>query len=582
MSEFNPAPHDRVVIGGEVYEVMPHPAVPTFAFGQEGRKAFVYQVAGGANGLYALKKFKQAYRVPELVEICDSLARFAAWPGLEVCYRQCLRRGPHDDALDRFPDLEYAVLMPWIAGRTWYDLVIGMTPLSTLEALTFANAAAQVLAALEESGLAHCDIAAANVIVNPTTGRAHLIDVEDLYAPGFAPPAALPAGTDGYAHKTAAEGLWGPAADRFAGAVLIAEMAAWHSAEIRKAAEEEHYFAPDELQQDGPRYQLMGRVLDQLDTRLPGLFDRAWFSDTLGDCPRMREWQEVVGDVYHRERLSRVVSDWQPLTIPKRMADAAPRPFVAPEPGPQPEEEQPEPVSTSRPPAPEPEGEAEALPEWAVPQPPASTGFKPIPPAPAPSSTERPPAKPIQAPKVGGPVTEWRPLVIPPTSSANGVAASMSVREMRPIFEVGEQPGGEQERVSERVPIVPDREEAPAEAEEEAADSGQMADRPLFVAAEEPTRRAAVLRPILSLSHVDERNRPLLVWSESPGATHYLIQEADTPTFESAREYKVKGGDTRWKPRRRRSGRLYYRVQARAGDEASGWSEVLEIRVSDS
>src|SRR5688500_8022582 len=113
MSEFNPAPNATLTIGGYQYTVKPHPSVPAFAFGQEGRKAFVYQIGGGPNHeLYALKKFKPVYRVPELVEVCDSLARFAQWRGLEVCGRACLNTERHGDVLSVFPDLEYAVLMP--------------------------------------------------------------------------------------------------------------------------------------------------------------------------------------------------------------------------------------------------------------------------------------------------------------------------------------------------------------------------------------------------------------------------------------------------------------------------------------
>src|SRR5690606_1570520 len=174
----------------------------------------------------------------------------AQWPGLEVCNRECLHNARHADILSQYPDLEFAVLMPWIGGSTWYDMVIGMTPLTRHEALAYADAVAQVLAQLEEARLAHCDISAANVIIHPNTDRAHLIDVEDLYAPGFDAPAARPAGTDGYAHHEVKSGYWGPYADRFSGAVIISEMAAWHVPEIRKQAEEEHYFAVDEMHQD--------------------------------------------------------------------------------------------------------------------------------------------------------------------------------------------------------------------------------------------------------------------------------------------------------------------------------------------
>jgi hypothetical protein len=89
-----------------------------------------------------------------------------------------------------------------------------------------------------------------------------------------------------------------------------------------------------------------------------------------------------------------------------------------------------------------------------------------------------------------------------------------------------------------------------------------------------------LLRPVLDLSHVDKRNRPHLVWSESLGATHYLLQESNTPEFESPKEFKLKADDTRWNPVWGRSGRLFYRVRARSEDEDGPWSEVLSLRIA--
>ncbi|MGF1507319.1 MAG: hypothetical protein ACFB51_19665 [Anaerolineae bacterium] len=312
MPDFNPQPNETITIGGQDYTVAPHPAVPAFAFGQEGRKAYVFHLVTGGEK-YALKKFKPAYRVPELVTVNDELAQFARWRGLEVANRRCLTADNYSDVLATYPDLEYAVLMPWITGSTWYDLVIAMTPLTRLEALTFATGMVDVLAGLEEAGLAHCDIAAANVIINPTTGQVHLIDIEDIYAPGFQPPAALPAGTDGYAHKTTSGGQWGPHAARFAGAVITAEMLAWHDQRIRKASEEEHYFKASEMQQDTADYCLMLEVLGAVDERLAELFTQAWESETLADAPGMRAWQEVLQEVQHREKVASVASSWRPI-----------------------------------------------------------------------------------------------------------------------------------------------------------------------------------------------------------------------------------------------------------------------------
>src|SRR5574341_62487 len=568
MSEFNPGPNERVVIGGHLYTVMPHPAVPAFAFGQEGRKAFVFQIAGGSdNGLYALKKFKQAYRVAELVDVNDSLARFSSWPGLEVCYRQCIQFGSHDDILNQFPDLEYAVLMPWISGRTWYDIVVNGTPLTRLESLTFANAAAQVLAALEESQLAHCDIAAANVIVNGATGRAHLIDVEDIYAPGFAPPAALPAGTEGYAHKTSAGGQWGPAADRFAGAVLIAEMMAWHVPDIRKKSDEEHYFSAAEMQTDCPRYQIMRDVLSSLERQLAELFERAWLSETLDECPNLREWQEMIGTTYHQERLAKVVSDWQPLTIVpvEGEADVASRTL-------------PEPAPAAPVPPPEPIRHEQIVPTSppAVRIEPAHTPSPAIPvrTTPAPASQPSRPITPAVGSSQDGPVKEWRPLTIP-AQATPGPAGSPTGSDVQV-----QQPGRRPQVTFE--PILPPRplpEVGPAvepESEDERrADIG------------EPESLAyPPQRPVLYLSHVEEE-RPYLVWTEVMGATRYVLEESPEPDFASANQYVIEHGETRWqKPRRlnpfrRRPDALYYRVRALIDEQPGEWSDTLVVAPAD-
>lgn len=703
MADFNPQPHDRLTIGGLPYQVMPHPAVPSFAFGQEGRKAFVFQLSGGPDqGLYALKKFKEAFRLPELVEINNKLARFAGWPGLEVCNRECLHNGRHADILDEHPDLEFAVLMPWIGGSTWYDMVIGMTPISRLEAMAYANAAAQVLAALEEAGLAHCDISAANVIINPNTNRAHLIDVEDLYAPGFTAPAAKPAGTDGYAHDTVKGGYWGPDADRFSGAVIISEMAAWHVPEIRKQAEDEHYFAPEEMQDDSPRYQLMKRVLAGISPKMAELFDEAWFSPTLADAPPMKAWQEVISEAYQRENVARVAPEWRSLSIPgAQPASDGEQPAAQPEP----QASQPAPEAVSQPEqqtAPQPqaaeedEQAAQPTPEPAS-QPaatPASTAANNPPPAvqpnlrPTPQQQTQPPASPQSAPsssasrpiqvqrspQTGGPVVEWRPLNMPASQAPAPAARSTQGNRpiMPPVAEQDDEPEPEPEPAAQTIaqpqaeaePSMPapetveeaDEQAAPpeesAEAVEEASEpvademfidelSEETAvipavipeeiveDEPVEVY-EEPAvaenideaeseelpyddfdsseivdeyaeedvytgevdeaawrsrmQNTGLLKPLIDLTHIDERNRPHLVWTESPGAEVYVLQEDENDDFGNPREYTIKASaETRWSPPPwplwRRTGRLHYRLRAEAGEDAGPWSDVLRVRI---
>lgn len=520
MAEFNPEPRDKVKIGGITYEVQPHPAVQTFAFGQEGRKAFVYQIRDTRNSaLYALKIFKLAYRLPELVDICRDLASYSQWPGLEVCDRVCLHNGPHDDVIKAYPAMEYAVLMPWVMGSTWYDMIINETPLKRAEAVAFAAATAEVLAGLEESGLSHCDISAANVIINNINGeRVHLIDVEDLYAPTFNSPAALPAGTDGYAHKTVASGQWGPYADRFAGAILICEMAAWHHADIRKKSQEEHYFGGTEMHQDVPRYQLMRSTLHDLAPRLAELFDQAWFSDTLDQCPRLAEWHEVLSELNRQARLEKVVGGWQPLVLPGGgLPDAAPRPFTEPD-GPRKP-----PATPAGSPAPAPARKAAPLPT----QPPA-LAVQPSPLPPQAPAQRTPSGAPIE-PGDESPVKEWRPLNISSPSAPSVERRPIDLPQapsQGPSIPISPEPQEEspvQEVSFEALPAAP--QPAPTEYQELGEAPSEEVNLPGFEAIEIPATPEGVdflpLTPIEAASY-DPGFEPL-------AAAHATEQETQAP-----------------------------------------------------
>jgi hypothetical protein len=613
VGEFNPSPRERIVIGGVRYEVMPHPAVQTFAFGQEGRKAFVYQIGGLDDGrLYALKKFKLAFRVPELPGICDALAPFATIPGLEVCRRQCLNVHQHRDILSAYPDLEYAVLMPWIDGSTWYDLVVSMKPLNQIGAVTLAWATATVLEALEEAGLAHCDLSSGNVIVNLDSGRTYLIDVEDIYAPNFSPPGALPAGSDGYAHYTAVNGLWQPDADRFAGAVLMAEMLAWHDPAIREAAEDEHYFAVSDMQQDTSRYWLMRDVLGRLDGRLVELFDQAWMSTSLDECPPLFAWAEVIGDLYRQTRVAHVAPEWRPIFQPGEADQPAPiHPATRRERR-----------AESEPPAYEP------LPAEEI----AETPPEPAESAPIPHNR----AIDVLQPSPGGPLIGFRPLILPPASDPASRPAGHPIEmpedtsSREPAFDALDVDSGEEaSRATEFEPLVADSavteepagevdeyeeaawpEAAPETvewaADEEPDETASIADEgaPEAVTVEEtpeadaPAKRGflagwlhrrgqkatrpkiTLITPQLDLIGVDEDGRPILDWSEVPGASHYELQEAEDIDFSGAQTAQINKG-TQWQPHQSRFGTFFYRVRAVAGETASAWSNLVRVRIKE-
>jgi hypothetical protein len=331
--------NDQLTINGVTYRVAEHPAAPGFPYGQEGRagirrtyavgrkgtphmasdrpkhpiygggnnpvrpqlrNSYVYQLlpsptgrAAGGEGAAALKVFKPRFRSPALLTQAEKLAAFAHLPGLQAAHRIVLTRAQHPDLIQQHPDLIYAALMPWIDGPTWLDVLLAKQPLPAQQALTLARSLAEALEAMELRGIAHCDLSAANLILPLLAGGSGiaLVDLEGLFAPGLSQPQTLSSGSAGYAHAQAAAGLWSPNADRFAGAVLLAEMLGWCAPEVTQAAWGESYFDPQEMQQDSARYQaLLAALQRHWGDAVARLFARAWHSETLADCPTFGEW----------------------------------------------------------------------------------------------------------------------------------------------------------------------------------------------------------------------------------------------------------------------------------------------------
>jgi hypothetical protein len=315
---FRPNVHDELTLNGVTYRIAEHPAAPGIPYGQEGRAGIVYQLlpsptgrGAGGEGAMALKVFRARFRTPALVSQAEKLAAFADLPGLTVCRRTVLTPQRNANLLRREPDLTYAVLMPWIEGPTWTEVMLEKRPLTPQQALDLARAFADILSRMEQNGIAHCDLSGPNVLLpmlaQPTADRrpqtayrppsaVELVDVEGLYAPGLPRPEALPSGSSGYAHRTAREGLWGPTADRFAGAVLLAEMLGWGDESVREACYGETYFDPAEMPSVAQasacdRYRtLLSALARHYGQPVADLFERAWTSETLADCPTFGEW----------------------------------------------------------------------------------------------------------------------------------------------------------------------------------------------------------------------------------------------------------------------------------------------------
>jgi formylglycine-generating enzyme required for sulfatase activity/serine/threonine protein kinase len=319
---FRPSPGETLTIDGVPYQAAEHPAAPGMAYGQEGRQGIVFQFQAPDGALAALKLFKARYRAPALVTQAQQIAPFAAITGLEVCARRVFSPIRYAEVVRQYPDLSYAVLMPWVSGSTWLDVILDRRVLTPAQSLAFARSLALLLATMEERGLAHCDLSAPNLLLPglldpPGQPPVALVDVEQLFAPGLDRPAALPGGSAGYAHRTAPAGLWSAHADRFAGAVLLAEILGWCDPQVRAVSGEESYFDPEEIQQPSQRYDLLrSQLAQQWGPGVAQLFQQAWESDDLAECPPFGEWLVALPD--------QVSLSVQPLPVaPTRPATSA-------------------------------------------------------------------------------------------------------------------------------------------------------------------------------------------------------------------------------------------------------------------
>jgi len=116
------------------------------------------------------------------------------------------------------------------------------------------------------------------------------------------------------------KGQWGPLGDRFSGAVLVAEMLGWAHPKVRELAHGESYFAPDELQINGERYEILREVLRVYDPGFAEAFEQAWRSSSLDECPTIKTWYDLL-DSLPRDP----VAEWAPIN-PAEFAEPEPEP----------------------------------------------------------------------------------------------------------------------------------------------------------------------------------------------------------------------------------------------------------------
>jgi hypothetical protein len=283
------------------FEPMAHPGAANMVHSMRAGKSTVYRLRHvGGSGEYALKVMLARFRDPALEAVCNQLEALKKLSGLEVCDRRCLSPTHASDTVRRFPTLEYSILMPWINGTSWFDVHIGDPVggrLTKLQCLHLATNFASTMAALERAGLAHCDLSPANLIFDPDPEslRVELIDVEEFYGPGFLQVRPQPIGTTGYQHKKSRQSGWQAMSDRFAGALLLSEMLAWHSEAVKQVSWGETYFEPAELQMpNSRRFDVLSVTLSDHHRELSDLLRRAWHSSDFADCPSFFEWEKTL------------------------------------------------------------------------------------------------------------------------------------------------------------------------------------------------------------------------------------------------------------------------------------------------
>ncbi len=301
MAVFRPHLQMTLCLGTTCYRFLPDPFLLTeqdTIYLLEGSEALIYQLQElGTGKPFALKVAKTATRGKHIEQAVTALARCPESAGLALARsRTCLTKAAYPRLIATFPQLEYAVLMPWLQGRSWAGFLLARASGSTYtapQALHLARVTALALRGLEAHGFAHTDIAGSNVLILPHFQGIEFLDLEGLYFPESSVPRSS-WGTPGYQHpRLGSLGQWCAEGDRFAGAVLLTEMLTWGHPLVRAHAAPgaESLFRPEEMQaQKTPLLAGVRTALEEICPQALELFDQAWTSHGLSDCPTLDAW----------------------------------------------------------------------------------------------------------------------------------------------------------------------------------------------------------------------------------------------------------------------------------------------------
>lgn len=330
---FQPEVNARIHINGKTYLIGAHPQAPGVPYGQEGRQGNVYLLhSEDKREKKAIKVFRSKFVNPSMVFQTQQLAKFKGMAGLWACERYVVTPQNNENLLSAEPDLLYSVVMPWVDGPTWMDVLLAKQCLTKKESFSAAFAFAHTLTDMEQRGLAHCDLSAPNLILPMLNDKlrdvkpidyVQLIDLEQMYSTQLEKPEYIPAGSPGYASQSSTPTLmWSAHSDRFSGAVLLMEMLGASTASFMENVWGESYFSPAEMQSNCERYKdLLHNIRKLWGDAMASLFVRAWESEVLTQCPTFAEWLMELSKIE-----STVMNEHRTATLVSRQNESRPNP----------------------------------------------------------------------------------------------------------------------------------------------------------------------------------------------------------------------------------------------------------------
>jgi len=224
---FAPRVDETIIISNQKLSFCEDPGESGVVLKRLGTKAQVFKLQDELKSFYALKVFSLSFRNPRYYEQAEKIAKYGDIQGLLVCQRIVIRPMDFPELMIAHPELRYAVLMPWIEGVTWAEAKQKNGTLTSHQAQKAALALADILFTMENRTIAHCNLDASNVMIETRADGnviVQLIGIEGMFAPDLEKPESSLAVSAPYAHPVEGIGQWAKNADRYTGAILLAEI----------------------------------------------------------------------------------------------------------------------------------------------------------------------------------------------------------------------------------------------------------------------------------------------------------------------------------------------------------------------